>query len=305
MERMKKVFKNSLWIYWISVLLVLNPNSNAFASDSWFINAQIATTKIRSNSIILIDAREKELYDQGHLPSALSLTWQELSETKSPSKGNLKSKSDLEKILQNLGISNQSEVLVYGNPLSGWGEEARIVWTLRSLGHSNAFIIDGGVQSLREQGLSFTKQNSIIPPKGNFKSLASVSFTKNLQDVKSSLNDGKTIFIDSREKKEFLGFSPYGESRGGRLPGAKHIYFKEFIDPKGNIPSKNQVKELLSKSGISESSTIITYCTGGVRSAWITAVLLSYGYNAYNYPGSMWEWSSQSDKDYPLIKGFD
>lgn len=33
----------------------------------------------------------------------------------------------------------------------------------------------------------------------------------------------------------------------------------------------------------------------------MTSVLVSLGYNAKNYAGSMWEWSSKGDENHPLV----
>ncbi|MGF1520500.1 MAG: rhodanese-like domain-containing protein [Nodosilinea sp.] len=52
---------------------------------------------------------------------------------------------------------------------------------------------------------------------------------------------------------------------------------------------------------ISRDAAILAYCTSGVRSAWLTAVLVDMGFDAKNYPGSMWEWSAGDRDQNPLM----
>ncbi|NCN10240.1 MAG: sulfurtransferase [Leptospira sp.] len=291
--------------YIIIIIIFLTSVINLSASESWFISAEESSKKILSKSIVLIDARDKKDYKDGHIPTARSLNWEELSESKQSMKGNLLPSDQLTKIFESLGISNDTDVLVYGDPLNGWGEEGRIAWSLKSIGHKNTLIIDGGILALIKIGNKLTKD---IPPPSKRGLLSYPSqkfFTASTIEVKNSLKDKNFVFIDSRRSIEFIGFSPFGESRGGHLPGAKNIYFKDLIDKNGAILSKPQVDKLLRNKGINQSDTIVSYCTGGVRSSIITAVLSSYGYNAKNYAGSMWEWSSLTESEYPLIKGLE
>jgi thiosulfate/3-mercaptopyruvate sulfurtransferase len=111
----------------------------------------------------------------------------------------------------------------------------------------------------------------------------------------------KLIVIDTRSLREFAGATPYGEQRGGHIPGAVHFYFKDLIDTKGYLLPRNQIIDKLNHFEIKLDTPIATYCTGGVRSAFFTAVLADLGFtNIKNYPGSMWEWSAAAPSSCPL-----
>ena len=66
--------------------------------------------------------------------------------------------------------------------------------------------------------------------------------------------------------------------------------------------SQDKILDILANKGITQGQTIITYCTGGVRSAWSSAVLVDLGFQVKNYSGSMWEWSASNADIYPLDK---
>lgn len=273
------------------------------ADQSWFASIKETKALLKSNQTILIDARSESDYKKSHIAGAHHLTWEGLSQQDIPKKGNLLPTNEIVSILENLGISNDSKILIYGDPLGGWGEEGRITWTLRSLGQNKTFIVDGGFPELKKSGLPTTRSIPTVLAKGNFTPSPEKLFTVYKEEVKKELSNQNVVFLDVREEREYVGGVPYGEARGGHLPGAKHIYYKSLLDSKGNLLSKDKIKSLLKEKGIDENTTVINYCTGGVRSGWFTAVMNSIGYNAKNYPGSMWEWSHLSEKEYPLVRG--
>ena len=101
-------------------------------------------------------------------------------------------------------------------------------------------------------------------------------------------------WIDVRRIEEFNGKTPYGSEYGGHLPRAHHLHWASFFDPKGRLVHVNQMRSILTNAGIHLKGPIVTYCTGGVRSAWVYMILRLLNYpTVSNYDGSWWEWSRQ------------
>lgn len=305
--------KTKLLISILSFLILWN---NSIFAESWFLNpialkqdASELQYNFNSDTIVLNTGKEnKHLYKL--LPTnPIPLGWEFFSQTNDPFRGNLLEKSMITKKLSSLGITQSSKILVIGDSIDGWGEEGRIVWMLRSHGYKYSYILDGGWKALELLDKnSLPKSNSISShkPSGDSKKgnknghLPFTEYTANTTEVKNSLSDKKTVFLDTREEREYLGAVPYGEIRGGHLPGARHIHFKEFMDKNGFLLPAEQIERILRAKGITKDKKIISYCTGGVRSAWVTSVLVSLGYEAKNYPGSMWEWSGYPSESHPL-----
>jgi thiosulfate/3-mercaptopyruvate sulfurtransferase len=75
------------------------------------------------------------------------------------------------------------------------------------------------------------------------------------------------------------------------------------MGPDGKLLPEAKLWKVLKSRGVTPDKQVVAYCTGGVRSAWLVAVLAELGYqNVANYAGSMWEWSAQSADEYPLDK---
>ncbi len=266
-------------------------------SESWILTPGEARALL-PNSVVL-DTRSRSVFYREHINGSRSVSWEEFSVPKLPFRGNLLPMDILKKKLESYGIDNGHPVLVVSESKNNWGEDGRIVWMLRSLGHRSAFLVDGGYSSLKQLGAPVSNQGE---PKnfGSFQIKADPKLTATSSEIKSNLKNRNYIFLDTREEREFLGETPYGESRGGHIPGAKHLYYKNLLHEDGSLLSSEEISAKIKELGIGRETTIVTYCTGGIRSAWMTAVLRNEGYNAKNYAGSMWEWSAGNEKDFPL-----
>ncbi|HYD66204.1 sulfurtransferase [Azospirillum sp.] len=263
----------------------------------WVVSPQAARELIAQGALVL-DVRDPKLKSKQPLPNAVPLVWQDLSEPALPTKGRLiADDAVLTKKLQDLGVSKERPVVVVADPVNGWGEDGRIAWTLRTLGHSRAVLIDGGLPALVRDGAP-----AIAPAggPGDFVVQRTDRFEVKRDDLKGLLGTPDLVVIDAREPREYEGKTPYGETRGGHVPGARHIWYKDLLDKDGKLLPRAEIEKRLAALGASKDTPIVAYCTGGIRSGWFTSVLNDLGYKARNYAGSMWEWSASPADAYPL-----
>ncbi|MEL6901986.1 MAG: rhodanese-like domain-containing protein [Cyanobacteria bacterium J06606_4] len=265
-------------------------------SQRWIVDGQEAKQLIEQGATVL-DARGGFTFRS--LQGAVPVNWRDFSPTEPAARGTLlASDEQLTEQLQALGIRQQLPVVVFGQPPSGWGEEGRIVWMLRSLGHTQAVMVDGGIQALFDADVTIPQADK--KERGDFIVQRDSAWDIQQQDLRRQLGADNLVVIDTREPREFSGETPYGEQRGGHIPGASHLYFKELLDTEGNLLPQQDLFSKLEALSITPESQVVVYCTGGIRSGWLVAVLVSLGYQAQNYAGSMWEWSAAPAADYPL-----
>ena len=284
----------------------LNSPTQDSQNQQWVISAEQAKQRIEQGASIL-DSRTYLEWLMGHVPEAVHVNWKHFSQQQSPDKGKLLENLEiLEQKLRNLGVSNTKPVVVIGNPTHPlhFGEEGRIVWMLRTLGHQAAAFVNGGYAALTQAGVPITL-GLTQPIAGEFvvkpTALWSIQRDELLSHLSVQPAFKKFIVIDTRSPREFAGATPYGEQRGGHIPGAVHFYFKDLIDIKGYLLPPNQIIDKLNHFEIELDTPIATYCTGGVRSAFFAAILADLGFtNVKNYPGSMWEWSAAAPFSCPL-----
>jgi thiosulfate/3-mercaptopyruvate sulfurtransferase len=158
-------------------------------------------------------------------------------------------------------------------------------------------LVDGGYSALVAVESSRIKQQN----KGNFVVEKRDDWLVSKEELKKLIQGENTVIIDSRSPREYRGRNPHGETRGGHIPGAINLHYREFLDPQGKLLSRETILAELAAKGVSPEAQIVIYCTGGIRSAWLTVVLVDLGFNAQNYAGSMWEWSAGDEREYPLL----
>lgn len=280
--------------------LIQRPTDEQLKTD-WIVTPSEAIALIQDGATVL-DARTKLIPQFGTIEGAIAVSWRQFSQTQSPNQGKLLTNdAQLSQRLQDVGIFQAQPVVVLGDPQRGWGEDGRIVWMLRTLGHHQAVLVDGGYPALVAAGMP-TKRAiaSTATPKGDFIVRRTSTWEVERDALQAAIGRSDVVILDVREQREFNGNTPYGERRGGHLPGAKHLHFRELLDESGAILPSDQLLSVLAEQGIMRDDVIISYCTGGVRSGWVTSVLTAHGFTAKNYAGSMWEWSTLSPDHYPL-----
>jgi thiosulfate/3-mercaptopyruvate sulfurtransferase len=109
--------------------------------------------------------------------------------------------------------------------------------------------------------------------------------------INKVFSDSNYVLIDNRTQKEYQGATPYGSTRGGHIPNAKHIHWPDFFTDEGRLKSATDLTKLLQKAGVRSGQEVIVYCTGGVRSAMAYFVFRYLGFKVRNYDGSWWDWS--------------
>ncbi len=278
--------------------------SPAYAGESdWVLDAAEAKELIEAKKVTVLDTRGKLAWTAGHVPQSAPVKWQDFSRSKAPHKGELLADdAALTTKLQALGVSKNKPVLVVGKPPKNWGEDGRIVWMLRSLGHPNAALVAGGYRALKKAGVEMTRKRAKME-RGDFVVKRTGKYAIDRDELRKNFESKDYVLVDTREEREYEGKTPYGESRGGHVPGAKHLHYTELMDSKGQLLPKAKLQKKLKSLGVTSGKKVVAYCTGGVRSAWLVAVLQDLGYaNAMNYAGSMWEWSAGDADKYPLTK---
>ena len=150
--------------------------------------------------------------------------------------------------------------------------------------------MDGGWTALKDAGIE-TQNGGSTPKKTRVKiDRIRKDHTVSTEDLQK--NYKKYKIIDVRTDAEWKGATKYGEAKGGHMPGAVHVRYTDLFREDGTLVSKKDVEKMMRDAGISKNDYIVTYCTGGIRSAYMQLVLEMCGYpHTYNYDQSFWRWA--------------
>ena len=181
------------------------------------------------------------------------------------------------------------------------GEEGRLFWMLEYLNHTKVSVLYGGIDAYNRpspNGLGLDLESNWNSPAaaGDFVAFERVELRATREEIHAAvtLNLCNAVFFDTRTEAEYDGSrSMYGAERDGHIPNAKWYPWQQvFDDDGGNLKSSQELRAELLTYGVTDSSMIVAYCTGGIRSGFLYLVLRWAGFpTPQNYDGSWWEWS--------------
>ncbi|HEX6426402.1 MAG TPA: sulfurtransferase [Niastella sp.] len=247
--------------------------------------------------VVLVEVDvDTQAYEEGHIPGALAWNWQQqLCDTL---RRDVISKTELEKLLGESGISNDTTIVLYGdnnNWFAAWA-----LWQLKMYGHQDVRIMNGGRKKWLADGRAVTKD--IRKPQAvTYKaSERDESLRSYLSQVQQAMNAPNFALVDVRSADEYTGkiLSPPGLpetcQRGGHIPGAVNIPWAQACNEDGTFKSKDELEKLYSGKGIQPEKNVIAYCRIGERSShtwFVLKYLLGYPV-VTNYDGSWTEWGN-------------
>ncbi|MCL4455228.1 MAG: sulfurtransferase [Deinococcus sp.] len=249
------------------------------------------------------------LYETGHIAGAQKVDWQ--GDFWDPVMREFIGPEEFARLMERLGISNDTLVVLYGDKNNWWAAYA--FWFMTYNGHQNLKLMNGGrVKWIQENKPLTTDKPSY--PKGSYKvgqrdpsqRAFKDEVLKHLEKVKA----GKGALVDVRSLPEFVGerthmpeYPQEGVLRGGHIPGAKSIPWATTVGPDGTFKSAEELKAIYDPKGVTKDKEIITYCRIAERSShswFVLKYLLGYP-NVKNYDGSWTEWGNSVGV--PIAKG--
>lgn len=271
-----------------------------FANDA-FIKAEDLYKKLNDKNIVILDTTNLENYNQGHIKNARHVEISGFRHWVDNRYMLMNSSKEIQTVVQNLGINNDSYVVLYGhNNPKELLKASYIALALVVNGFNNISILDGGFGEWKNKYLDKKDAISLQTPKyakGNFQAKYNPQTLVGIEYVKDQV--GKVSMIEARPKKFFDGTeqSP-GVKRLGHITNAKSSFWQDKFNKDETLVDDTKLKKLyIEDNKLNPNQEVITYCTGGLEASMNWYILTQYldFKDVKLYDASMKEWGNKED----------
>ncbi len=219
---------------------------------------------------VIIDVRDPDDYQSGHIPGARNIYWGDLS-----SGGSL-DPTMAEGILRTAGINNSDHLLISGDEDDEDKGADFVFWALSYLGHENLSKLNGGVDAAWDVGIRPTASQPLVG-ESNYTIHIVPWLLVNKTGLKSVLEQPDIQVLDARD------FSDYGMSRlNTSIPFESEKLYDDLL-----IKDAATLEELLERRGLEKDGTLLVYGTPQAYSLFFGLKLM--GYNATLLEGDWWQ----------------
>ncbi len=239
----------------------------------------------------------KEEYRKKHLQKAVFVDLNsDLANIDDPKNGGrhpLPKLEDFIKTLGRLGISKDSQVIIYDDK-NGANAAARFWWMLRAVGHHNVQLLNGGLQFAENHNYPLSSGDDSYPETKYNSEYTDWQLPQiQIDDVRKAIQDADSVIVDVREPQRYNGITEPIDLVAGHIPNAKNFPFADNLDENGLFKSPDVLKNLYSDLFEKyDKHKIAFHCGSGVTACHSLLALDYAGFDIPNlYVGSWSEWS--------------
>ncbi len=271
-------------------------NLATLVTPQW-LEANSGEGNVRLIEIAGMSQDDMQAYKGGHIPGAICWKWKEALWD-----SHMRDFPDPEEFAQRMGaagIGNDTIVVLYGEGIQ-FGIYAW--WVLKYCGHRDVRLLDGGRYRWQAEGRPLQLEIPTPP--------AAVEYEPGSQnpamrifkdDILQAIKRKDHVIIDARSPEEYSGerVRAYGGPdggavRGGRIPGAQHLFFEDILDETKRFRPKEQLQAVADAFGLDGDAPVITYCRMSHRATVVYFMLTQIlGLpDVRVYDGSWTEWGN-------------
>ncbi|ATN36640.1 hypothetical protein ACO34A_22900 (plasmid) [Rhizobium sp. ACO-34A] len=189
------------------------------------------------------------------------------------------------------GIGPDSRVVIYS--AGSYGFAARLWWLLRSIGFSNAALLDGGKEFWIGERRSL-ETGTVAPYPATILQAKPLSGTfVGREDVLAALARNDTVVINNLPANAYSGAAESKNGRRGHITGSVNVPQGDLTDPASKrFLSPEEIRQRFAGAGLTAEKRAITYCGAGVAAS-VGAFALAYADHSdvAIYDASLAEWA--------------
>ncbi|NLD38929.1 MAG: sulfurtransferase [Desulfatiglans sp.] len=290
---MKYKIVNRLPVMLLLMILVMLPSACKAREIPPFVSTDWLEQNINIPGITILDIREDEEYQKGHIPGAINVSVNSWAVEKSGLVRELPDEKELLELLGSIGVKVDSKIVVVGRGISDFdrADAIRVAWTILIAGVKNVSVTDGGFSKWVNEKRVVTLDSPVVKSlkyDGKIDTSSVVSKAYVLNKI------GKTVIVDNRTPDVYSGAKtePWAP-KPGHIKGAVNLPTPFIFDENGMLKGLSELEAMAQDViGKERSQELIFYCGAGpFSSVWSYLLTEMLGYtNVKVYDGSMQEW---------------
>ena len=216
-----------------------------------------------------------------------------------------------EKTFSQAGIKPGDQVVIYEDAMdNGYGQSCRGWFLLNYMGHTNTFVLHGGLKAWKSKEFPINSDVVKTEP-SDFKVVPNPDLIVTTDQMLYAIDDPGIVILDVRDYAEWIGAnsSPYGYDfcpRKGHIPNAVWLEWYRLMRHKQGIPwfrTNEETLSVLEQIDINRNTKVYLYCFKGARTSNTFLALKNAGVkDVRNYLMSWNEWSRQMHL--PIEEGY-
>ena len=216
---------------------------------------------LKNADVVILDASLTPMYMAQHIPGAISNDLMTYGVQETPV-------AEMEKHFQSWGISSGKKIVMYDQGASIMATRLFFDLYYHGFAVKDLLILDGGLSKWLEAGLPVTKDPTSAPKKGNFRiaKLKEDARVKLPEFLTSSGDPANNVLVEALGANWHFGeVHPF--NRAGHIPNGILLPSTDFYNPDKTFKSAEEIKKMLTYSGVKPEQQVYTYCGGGVAAS--------------------------------------
>ena len=231
--------------------------TEGYARPEMLVETEWLAEHLGDPRVRLVDTDNRDAYRRAHLPGAVTYRGHHYLKEEEGAL-HIMGPEQFAQVMGELGIGDDTLVIAY----DGFGSlyATRLWWALNYHGHTQVKVLNGGWNKWFAEGRPISNAVPRLPR---------VSLTPHTHEeliagweyVRASIGRADRVLLDVRSDGEWTGENARGTKRGGRIPGAVHLEWLNYVtdDDRKTFKSAAELRTMFDNLGVTPEKEVITY----------------------------------------------